>query len=81
MPYAICHYCGERMNPGVGCSKETYERHDEKVNRVPFLPLDDEKCHDCNVTNGQLHHPGCDMERCPFCGGQAISCGCLTQWK
>ena len=34
------------------------------------------KCHDCNCKEGELHHPGCDMERCPFCGWQLIICGC-----
>jgi hypothetical protein len=34
------------------------------------------KCHDCGVEEGKIHKPGCDMERCPFCGRQLISCGC-----
>jgi len=33
-------------------------------------------CHDCGIEEGKFHHPGCDMERCPFCGGQLISCDC-----
>jgi len=36
-------------------------------------------CHDCGVLTGQLHVPGCDMEQCPACDGQAISCGCRHQ--
>ena len=37
------------------------------------------RCHDCNIVNegGNVHHPGCDMEKCPKCKGQLISCGCL----
>lgn len=33
-------------------------------------------CHDCNCREGELHHYDCDMERCPFCGGQLIICDC-----
>jgi hypothetical protein len=33
-------------------------------------------CHDCAVVPGEFHVPGCDMERCPMCHAQAISCGC-----
>ncbi|KKN07683.1 hypothetical protein LCGC14_1064560 [marine sediment metagenome] len=33
-------------------------------------------CHDCGAEEGQLHEFGCDMETCPFCGNQLISCEC-----
>lgn len=33
-------------------------------------------CHDCRVVKGQLHVPGCDVEECPMCRGQSITCGC-----
>lgn len=36
-------------------------------------------CRDCATPQGGLHHPGCDVERCPRCMGQAISCGC--KWE
>jgi len=36
-------------------------------------------CHDCGAKEGQIHKIGCDMERCPYCGGQLISCGCVKE--
>ena len=33
-------------------------------------------CPDCAVAVGELHSPGCDMETCPCCGRQRISCAC-----
>jgi hypothetical protein len=35
-----------------------------------------ERCGDCHALEGEYHELGCDLERCPFCGGQLISCEC-----
>lgn len=39
------------------------------------------RCHDCGILNrvGNLHHFGCDIEGCPKCGGQLISCTCKKE--
>jgi ankyrin repeat protein len=36
-------------------------------------------CPDCEVPSGQLHDLFCTKERCPFCGGQLISCDCIRK--
>jgi hypothetical protein len=42
-------------------------------------------CHDCGAPVGYIHELGCDMETCPKCKGQLISCGCFSRtngdWK
>ena len=36
-------------------------------------------CGDCGVREGELHVLGCDMEDCPFCGQQLITCDCCYE--
>ncbi|MCA9804731.1 MAG: hypothetical protein KC777_22325 [Cyanobacteria bacterium HKST-UBA02] len=39
-----------------------------------------EHCPDCLAPIGTFHHPGCDIEQCPCCNKQAISCNCVVQF-
>lgn len=32
---------------------------------------------DCGCEAGKLHELYCLKERCPFCGNQLVSCGCM----
>lgn len=34
-------------------------------------------CLDCGVKPGERHRHGCDVQRCPFCGSQLLTCNCV----
>ena len=78
---AICDWCGREITEADDCSKnrEVKFPNGEKLPAIPYPADEDVRCHDCGVMPSSYHHPGCDMERCPRCGGQLISCGCLDE--
>jgi hypothetical protein len=82
---AKCHWCDQEMTDDAvrTCSgNDVVDYPDGKVMvSVAYVPYygDDQRCPDCHIAKGGKHHPGCDMERCPRCKGQLISCGCLDE--
>jgi hypothetical protein len=72
---AKCDWCRQEMLDVNSCTIEFVHFPDgQPMPSIVYYARDN--CHDCNVKPGGYHHPGCDMEICPKCGGQLISCGC-----
>ena len=76
----LCEECDKEMSDDTteSCTLETIIIDGNEYPRDTEYYDVGVRCHDCNIVNkkGNYHHLGCDMERCPKCGGQLISCGC-----
>lgn len=85
---AVCKDCNGEMLEVAGCEgtqrlrmklgngvSQVYERIPYQGTRDAFR-VPNERCHDCGVERGRMHHRKCDMETCPRCLGQLISCEC-----
>ncbi|MEQ1700942.1 MAG: hypothetical protein ABMA25_12585 [Ilumatobacteraceae bacterium] len=74
MAMAICEYCKLEMNTARSCTVEVLH-----MGGMPF-PVTRHRarsrCGDCGVAHGGWHHLGCDLQSCPRCGRQLLSCGC-----
>jgi hypothetical protein len=73
---AVCNYCGLEMMAAVSCTDTPIV-----IRGLEYKPIRNGRkrgrCGDCGAPPGGVHHHGCDMERCPACRGQSISCGCV----
>ncbi len=77
----ICKYCNQEMKTADTCIENKYVEfsEDEKLPSSNYhFNETNGRCHDCGIKHGGLHHRGCDVERCPKCKGQLISCECLV---
>jgi len=63
-----CYFKYVRLNEKI------YQRHNRYYHR-------EVNCHDCAIPNKEenMHHYGCDMEYCPRCDCQLLSCDCRKQ--
>ena len=64
-------------NSRIGNLVRTY------YNTVPQNEWEDwsmpDSCDECGTPIGKLHEIFCIRERCPFCGSQLVSCGCISR--
>jgi len=85
---AVCAWCCQEMHARIGCTVTVFNHFEdnEPRPRIPFggelLDLGrHEYCPDCLSPLQGFHHPGCDIEQCPCCNKQALTCGCAVQFR
>lgn len=76
----------------IGCRASSLARSfSSRGERMKYRHIKRAKCHNCGAWEGELHRSGkdtgnplydwCDMEVCPRCLKQLISCDCPEEWK
>jgi hypothetical protein len=79
---AVCDVCGQEMLLYRSCTLERVILADGSYKRRRYSPgrgsrgVKPPVCGDCGTPRDGFHHPGCDMEACPRCRRQAITCPC-----
>lgn len=73
-----CEDCGKEMETAETCDVDQLYINGTWVDRNTDHFDNNERCHDCGILNqsGNIHHFGCDIEKCPVCEGQLFICEC-----
>ena len=82
---AICARCGGETTDGVSCLTDPVSIGGKRYAPVrwgqelrPRHRYEPDECRGCGTPLGGAHHPGCCLERCPACHGQALTCPCVA---
>lgn len=79
-----CPFCDQTMSAAESCTKNAIlypvpdEREIHGVYRLAVTYGDEQDweaqdaCHDCGVSPGGYHHPGCDVEQSPITDEQLL---------
>lgn len=76
---AVCRDCDQEMTTADGCRSSRVVVGGRTVVRRRWRPergAEQERCGDCGASPGGWHHLGCDLEPCPLCRRQLITCDC-----
>lgn len=78
---ARCEDCNFEMTTADGCTVGELRMGNRRFRRTTVASTDPRgRCGDCGARRGAFHHLGCDMEPCPTCRRQLISCDCYRTW-
>ena len=77
---AVCRFCLLEMTAAPSCDVRVLHLDGKPIDMVRWRARGrrprDGRCPDCGVARGGYHHLGCDMQQCPLCAGQMMSCDC-----
>ncbi|HYC83023.1 MAG TPA: hypothetical protein VEB60_00535 [Candidatus Paceibacterota bacterium] len=83
---ARCEQCLQQFHQADACTWQHVEIEGQVYGREgtyafgkrfeQAVNADKDRCDDCGVLAGSVHHFGCTLERCPRCGEALATCAC-----